>query len=309
MSSANLVSLILVPEVTYDATPVDDPGWETLRFTGESLTATPNVNSSEEIRSDRMVADQFKVGIEVSGGFDYEFSADSYDSLLDGAMMSAPVLGVWKVGAEDISFTLEKEFTDLTANHFIQYSGERVAEFSIGFSYGEAVSGSFSMAGATVLSASTTLVAAGTVAPATTTRVMNAVSDLSGITIDGTLFTGCLQSVELNINNNLRPAECIGSSTPSDQILGTAEITGSLEAYLTDTTIQWYTDQVINQTKFEIQFTISDGTSSYNFHIPNARISGDSPMAEGINTDVMVSVDFLALFDETAGSSLVITKS
>ena len=256
-----------------------------------------------------MVTDQFSVGMEVGGGFDFEFSADTYNSLIDGAMMAAPALGVWKIGTEDISYTLEKEFTDLTANHFLQYSGERVGEFDIGFAFGEPVAGSFGMAGATVKSASISLVGAGSVAAPTTTRIMNAVSDLSGIIIDGVAFSGCLSEVQLNINNNLRPAECIGSATPSDQILGTAEVTGSISAHLTDTTIQWYTEQVINQTKFEIEFTITDGTTTYKFHIPNARISGDSPMAEGINTDVMVEIEFLALYDETEGSSLVITKS
>lgn len=309
MSSANLVEVIFVEEVTYDVTPTDSTDWESLRFTSEALSATPTTNQSEEIRSDRMIADQFKVSVDVGGGLDYEFSATTYDGLLEGTMYDTWSTGVLKVGVEEHSYTLEKTFSDLTANHFMTFSGMRVGEMAIGFSYGEAVSGTFTMAGASVVGASTSLVGAGTVAPATTTRVMNAVSDLSEIKIDDTTFTGCLQSVNLSVNNNLRAANCIGSDTPSDQIAGTAEITGSIEAYLTDTTIQWYTDRVLNQTPMAISFTISDGTTSYNFNIPNAKITGEAPQAEGINTDVMITADFTALYDDTTGSSLVITRT
>lgn len=309
MSSANLVSVIFVEEVAYDTTPADDAGWESLRFTSESLTATPTTNQSEEIRADRMVADQFKVSTEVAGGFEYEFSALTFDSLLEGAMYNSWATGVLKVGVEEHSYSVEKNYSDLTANHFILFSGERVSEFNIGFTYGEAVQGSFTMAGASVKSGSTTAVGTGTVAAPTTTRVMNAVSDLSGIEIDATVFTGCLRAVNLTVNNNLRPAECIGKDTPSDQIAGTAEITGNIEAYLTDTTVQWYTDKVLNQVAMGIKFTISDGTNSYEFNIPNAKITGETPQAEGINTDVMITADFTALYDGTADSSLVITRT
>jgi hypothetical protein len=299
----------VVKETTYNQIPVDSPDWETLRFTSESLTATPQVSQSEEIRSDRMVGDQFKTSTDVGGGFDFEFSADTYDSLIDGAMMSTPVAGVWKIGAEDISFSMELNYTDLSANNVIDFSGERVGTMDIGFTFGEAINGAFEMAGATVVSASDSAVGAGNIAPATTTRIMNAVSDLSGIQIDGVAFTGCLRAINLNINNNLRPAECIGSDTPQDQILGTAEVTGSIEAYLTDVTVQWYTDKVLNQVPMAISFALTDGTTTYTFNIPNAKISGDTPDATGINSDVMITADFTALYDATADSSLVITKS
>jgi len=309
MSSANELGLIFVPEIVYNETPVDSALWETARFTSESLSATPTTNTSQEIRNDRMVADQFKVSVEVGGGFDFEFSADTFDSLIDGAMMAAPAAGVWKIGKEDVSYTFEKEYGDLTTNNFILFSGQRVSEWSLGFSHGEAVAGSFSMAGANVTSSSASSVGAGSVIPPTTTRIMNAVSDLSSIEIDTVLFTGCLQSVELNVNNNLRPANCIGKDTPSDQLFGTANITGSISAYLTDTTILWYTQKVINQVEMGIKFTISDGTSSYEFDVPRAKITGNTPNAEGINTDVMITADFEALIDEVSGSSFIITKT
>ena len=307
MSSANLVQVIVVEEVTYDTTPAAAT-WDTVRLTSESLSATPNVNQSSEIRADRMVADQFIVSTASEGSMDFELSATgATDVLLEGAMYDSWTTDVLKIGTEKHSYSIEKAYTDLTANHYTVFSGCVISQMSLNVAYGEPVTGSFEIAGASVTPASATQ--SGTITAATTTAVMNAVSDLSTLNIGGTAFGGCIQSVSLNINNNVRPSECIGSDTPGDQIAGTAQITGSLSAYLTDTTVQWYTSQVLNQTAFDIQFTIEDAAgNSYDFDLPNCRISGASPNAEGIDTDVMINVDFNALYHAASASSLVVTR-
>ena len=309
MSSSNLVSLIVTEETVYDTTP-SAATWETVRFNSESFSATPSINTSEEIRSDRMVADQFIVSTASEGGYEFEMSAGGvFDVLLEGAMYSAWATDVLKIGTTQFGYSVEKEFTDLTANHFMVFSGMRVGQMDLGFTYGEAVKGSFGMAGASVTTASATAIGTGSVTAATTGRVMNAVSDMTSLKIAGTSFTGCIRGIQLSINNNLRPSECVGSDTPGDQIEGTAEITGSIEAYLTDTTVQWYTSQVLSQTQFDIEFTLSDDTNTYTFDLPNCRISGSAPNAEGVNTDVMIQADFTALYDSGSGSSLTITRT
>ena len=309
MSSANLVSVIVAEESSYDTIPTAGT-WETMRMTGESLSATPNVNSSAEIRSDRMVADQFLVSTASEGSVEFEFSAGgAFDLLLEGALYGDWTTDVLKVGSVEHSYVFEKEFTDLTANHFFIFSGMKVDQMNLGFTYGEAVTGSFEMAGASVATQSTTGDGTKTLNPATSTRVMNAVTDMTALEIDGVGFTGCIRSIQLNINNNHRPEECVGSDTPGGQTPGTAEVTGTIEAYLTDTTVQWYTSKVLGQTQFDILFTLSDDTNTYTFDLPNCRISGAAPSAEGVNTDVLITADFTALYDATAQTSLVITRT
>ena len=311
MSSANEVSVIIVEEATYDTTPAAGT-WETMRLTSESLSATPQVNQSSEIRADRMVADQFIVSTASEGSMDFELSmGGAFDLLLEGVMYNDWTTNVLKVGTSSTekSYSLEKEFGDLTANHIFLYSGMRVNQMSLNVQYGEPVTGSFEMVGATVATSSTSAVGGGTLNQATSTDVVNAVDGLSAINIAGTAFTGCIQAITLNINNNFRPEQCIGSTTPGDQIPGTAVITGTVSAYLTDTTVQWYTSQVLNNSAFDIQFTLSDGTNTYDFDLPNCRISGSAPSATGIDTDVMADIEFTALRDATAASSLVITRT
>jgi len=310
MSSANEVSVIIVEETTYDTTPAAGT-WETMRLTSESLSATPQVNQSSEIRADRMVADQFIVSTASEGSISWELSTQgAFDLLLEGAMYNDWTTNVLTVGTSSTekSYSIEKEFGDLTANHIFLYSGMRVNQFSLNVAYGEPVTGSVEMVGATVATSSTSAVGGGTLNPATSSDVINAVDGLSVLNIAGTPFTGCIQGITLNINNNMRPEQCIGSTTPGDQIPGTCEITGTVSAYLTDTTVQWYTSQVINNSAFDIQFTLSDGTNTYDFDLPNCRISGSAPNAQGIDTDVMVEVDFTCLYDGSS-SSLTITRT
>lgn len=309
MSSANLTDLTFVPESAYGTTPTDSDDWEALRFTSENFTATPQVGQSQEIRSDRMIQDQFKTSMEAGGGFNYEFSAGTFDNLLEGAMCDTWDSDVLKISTDEKAFSIQKYFSDLTANEYLLYKGMRVSTFSMNFAHGSPINGAFSFGGADVVPSSIDALGAGAAPAESTSRIMNAVSDLSSVEIDSVAFSGCINNITLNINNNLRAILCLGSDTPSDQSLGSAVVSGTLEAYLTDTTVQWYTSRVINQTTIAITFTISDGTNSYVIDIPNARLSGATPNARGINTDVMVTVDFTALYDATEDSSLVITRS
>ena len=311
MSSANDVSVIIVEETTYDTTPAAGT-WETMRLTNESLSATPSVNQSSEIRTDRMISDQFIVSTASEGSMSCELSmAGAFDLLFEGVMYNDWTTDVLKVGttATEKSYSIEKNYSDLTANHYIVFSGMRVAGMNLNVNYGDPVTCEFQMQGASVTTGSSSSVGGGTTNPATSTDVVNAVSDLSLLEIAGTTFSGCIQGITLNINNNLRPTQCIGSDTPGDQIAGSCVITGSVSAYLTDTTVQWYTSQVLSQTAFDLRFTLSDGSNTYDFDLPNCRVSGSAPAAEGIDSDVMINLDFNALRDPTAASSLIITRT
>lgn len=310
MSSSNLVALRYVAEATYNTTPADSVNWQELRFTSESISATPQVNQSNEVRSDRMVADQFLVTTEVGGALNYEFSASSYDDFLEAVLAGTWTGEVLKVSTDQYSFSVEGEFTDLTTNEFKQFTGMRVATMSMNVAPAAPISGEFTFAGAGAAVTDTSLVGGGSSANALTTDVMNSVGDVSNIKIDTVTFDGCINNIVLNIDNNLRPANCIGSDTPSDQVYGTALVTGTIEAYLSDATMLWYKNNVLGQVAMEIEFTVADTAgNTYVFLIPNAKISGEAPASGGLNTDVLLSAEFTALYDATEGTSLKITRT
>ena len=103
MSSSNRLSLLCIPEVTYNVTPPTGT-WLTLRKTGESITGSPQTVESAEARADRQVGGQVSTGLELSGGFDFELSTDASIKLfIEQAMMSDKAAAVTSTGTLTIA--------------------------------------------------------------------------------------------------------------------------------------------------------------------------------------------------------------
>lgn len=94
MSSANRVRLAAIAETVYGTTP-GTGNFTELRMTSEDLTGTPQVVESAGLRSDRQSSGQINTGLELSGGWDFEASADaSIQLFIEQAMMSNVVAAV-----------------------------------------------------------------------------------------------------------------------------------------------------------------------------------------------------------------------
>lgn len=85
MADSSRHNLYYVPEVTYGLTPAT-PALNKLRHTGCNLGLSKNTVVSEEIRSDRQIAD-FRHGTKQTGGdFNAELSFGSFDDILEAVM-------------------------------------------------------------------------------------------------------------------------------------------------------------------------------------------------------------------------------
>ena len=91
MSSANLVSVIYVPETVYGTpdAPLSGVTAETTRFTSETLSGSPTTTESQNIRTDRLSSGQVITGLEVGGDINLELAAGAfYEDFTEAAMMS-----------------------------------------------------------------------------------------------------------------------------------------------------------------------------------------------------------------------------
>jgi len=306
MSDANRVSLKYVPETVYGTTPTDSANWQALRFTSSSMAAAPQTVISNELRSDRMVQDLIKVGEAVSGEIGIEHSMDTFDELMEAALLGAWSLDVLKVGQTERSFTVEVGYEDWSPAQYLQFKGMRVGTMNLAFPYGAIVTGSFGFAGKEALSSTTSLVGAGSVTAATTTDVVQGSSDVSSILLDGGAPGAIIKSVNLSLDNTMRPVEGIGQAGPSDQAYGRAMITGSMEMYFDS--IAMY-DKLIANTTASLQWTVGDGTSTQTFLLPKIKFNDGQPDVSGVDTDVMITLNFTALYDSVEDTSLKITRA
>ena len=103
MADGSRHSLYAVKEATYGVTP-NNPALDLVRITGTTLGLTKDPLESEEIRSDRQIAD-FRLGAnQIGGDINFELSYGSFDQFLQGVMLSndwtAPAdTGVASLGA------------------------------------------------------------------------------------------------------------------------------------------------------------------------------------------------------------------
>lgn len=312
MSDSNAVALRYVPEVTYGTTPTDSADWQALRWTSETFTATPETTRSAEVRTDRATSDMPKVNTTISGGFNFEFSANTYDDFWEAALggtWAQDGVNLWDIcelGTTYRSFTVEKEFTDLTK--FISLTGMRVGALSMSLAFGSIVSGTVTMAGNGAATAVTSLVGAGSVIPATTTEVVNASSDVGSVKIDGLETNICITSMDINVENNLRAINCIGKDAPSDQRMGTCNITGSVDMYLRADSFDLYGKALLNE-EISLEYTVTDGTNSFTIFLPRVKLSGEAPQSGGLDQDVMFTANYEALIDAVEQTPIRITRT
>ncbi len=304
MSEANRTLIRTILESTYGTTPTVG-AFQRMRFTSHNLAANPQSQVSDEIRSDRMVSDVIKVGENVGGDVGIELSMNTYDEWLEALLCGTWTTNVLKNGTTQRGFSVEVEHEDWA--HYLQFKGMRFGAGSLNFTYGQTVTGSFSLVGKEALESATSLVTGTmTETAATTSDVVNGASDVSNILIDAGAPGSVVRSIQLNIDNTMRPIEGLGTLGPQNQAYGRSRVTGTLEMYFDD--IAMYAKLLAN-TVARLQWTVGDGTNTLAFDIRELKFSSGVPAVTGVDTDVMIPLEFEAIYNATDDASITITRT
>ena len=306
MSEANRVSLTIAEEnVTYGV-PTTTGDFETISYTSQNIASNPQTTISSTLKSNRMVSDLALVGSQVSGAIQLEAQqGDAFDMMLEAALMGSWTANALTAGTTERSFSIETGFTDWSPVQYLQYLGMRCGGFSLNVAYGSIVTGEFQFAGKEATSTGSIASGGAAINPASSSPVFNGSSGVSVIELDSTTMT-TVRSLSLNLTNNLRPIEAIGTLGPSDQAAGRSLLTGSVDMYFEDLT-QY--NKLLNSTACAISFTLSDGTKTYNFSMPNVKWNDGNPAVTGIDTDVMLNMNFTALETSAGDTQITITRT
>jgi hypothetical protein len=185
------------------------------------------------------------------------------------------------------------------------FNGIRIGQLQLSFETGSILTGIFSMMGlgATV---NTTGESGQTEVAAPTEDVMNAVSNLLQIEFDGAVSTAYFNTLGLNINNNLRPQDAIGSLPHVGIALSRLEITGDAELYFQDNAE--YT-KYLNATAFSMSFRVEDSAGkAYVFTLPRVKYETGEVVAGGLDQDVFQTSTIRAIRDPLTDSMIQIDK-
>jgi hypothetical protein len=192
------------------------------------------------------------------------------------------------VGTDTVSFSISKEFADLTERS-IAYRGMLVNQMSLSMAYGSIAESTFSFVGNGYDTPVSPITSGRTIAPADTDQPFNASSDIGLVIVGGAVADFCIQSLQITLANGLTPQTCMGSLAPRQYALGTAGITISGSAYLSDENWRLMTNK-ISQTPISIAYTVENEDGGFAVVVHGAQLSFPDPASGGM--DQQVSIEF-----------------
>lgn len=201
------------------------------------------------------------------------------------------------------SLAIEKSFQDLS-NTFSILNGMCIDTLALDASIGSILKGTIGFLGKKEASATATA-GTGTNTAAPTNAVMNTIDNITGIFQGGAAFA--ITKLTLELKNNLRARQQIGTLGAISIGTGTVAVTGSIEAYFTS---QAQLDLYRNWTKTSLAVKLIDSASNaYVIDMPEVILSDGEAVGGGINTDVMAKFTFTAFMDPTELTTLRIARS
>lgn len=297
-ASGSRHELSFVAESTYGTTP-GSPTMSRVRHTSDGIILSKENYISEEIRADRQIVDARHGTRQAGGDVAFELSYGALDAFLESAFFGTFTSDVLKVGTTVKSMTLERRFLDV--NQFQTFTGCIVNTMSLNVQPNQMVTGTFGIIGKAGANSGTSL---GTPSDVATNAPFDS---FSGSITEGGATVASVSQIQLNLDNGINPAFVIGSDVTPQMIYGRSNLTGTVTAYFESTALL---SKFLDENESSLVFTLTDPDGNeYEISLPRIKyMSGENPVTSP-NEAVMLTMNFQALLDASAGSNIVITRT
>lgn len=309
-ATSDNTAIRIVPEAVVGVMPVA-PELQSLRYTSENLIFHQRSVIEGGIRAERDLQDLIRVDGGVLGTIRYAMAFGSFDQLLEGALastFSAPVSGasVLKNGRALTSFTVQKHFKDSLVPVYQNFLGCVVNAFELMFVPGKVIEGSFGLVGITLESGMSQIAGATVVAPNGDSPVMNAITDLIELQKDGVAVSAKVQSLGLNLNNNVYGMGAIGAFGHLCFSLGRLDVSGPIEL-LFENDVEHA--QFLQNDAFSLSFKLEDPSGDfYRFTLPKVRYEASAAVADQVKRDIVVNGRWRAVYDPVSNCTIQVDR-
>jgi hypothetical protein len=298
-SQGSRSSLSFVTEVTFGTTPAGD--FTNLPFSTHSLNLTKDRVAGNDIQADRMPRVDRHGNRQVAGDIVVDLRDGVYDAFLESAMLNAWSTNVLKVGTTPKFFSIEDYAADIDQARL--FTGMSVSTMGVSLAPNQMVTTTFGMVGKdmTISATQKTQTAAANNAP------FDAYSgDIAIGNVGSSSAVAIVTGLDFTLNNSFAPTFVIGDSSAPSLEYGRAEIEGTITAYFEDTAL---INRFLNETETELEVSVNDptGTNAYSFLFPRIKINSADVPVDG-PTSRIINLSFVALYDATENSNLVITR-
>lgn len=305
IASGSSRRIAYVPETVFGSVPAT-PSFKTFRATGGGPRTNKTTGVSDEIQADRNVRDEYQLGQDVTGAYDFELTYGNLDDLLEGALFGTWSSDVLKNGTTEKSFTFEETLRlGAAGNSLSRFSGAMVSMLSLSIASRAAITGSATiMAQKEMLD--TAIVTGATYTASGTTPVMTSSANVAQLLIPGITTPPKVRSLSLELNNNLRTRPLVGSLYTDSFGSGRFEATGTMECYFENNDLY---QKVLDHGSSALSFVAGNAPAAkYAFSLPKIIFGNGERRPGGNNDDVMVSIPFRAVYDPGIAATLQITR-
>ncbi len=215
--------------------------------------------------------------------------------------------GYVRNGVDEQSYTIQETFNDATVVTYRNFFGMRVKGFSFDFKTAALVSGKFSFIGKSAQYTEAAFSGA-TAAPGSTTDIMNCVTNMQSIRMNGAPLTteGSFMSLTLELDNQHRGQKGLG-------VLGNVGVVAS-QLMVKVTASQYFetkaqADIFKASDDFSFSFVLVDNDGNgYIFTLPRCKYTQFKVNSSQLDSDVMAQTGFEALLDPATGCMIQIDR-
>lgn len=291
MSSGAKIRLYYAVEETPEVLPAV-PVWKTVRRITDGLSESVTTETSASVSDTRFRQGGMATEAEITGSLEVELSIGLFDDFWSAVAMNEWASDVLQFGGDvRKTFTFVKFHSDI-GQVFI-YRGVRIGEASMSIATTGKITATFGLVGTGFERTAVNPVVAPLPVPEV---VMVSALNVGDLTVNGENIVGtaCMQSLELNITNNLEAIRCIGNQKLSAQtyLEKMVDITLSSQ-FIFGAQAAEYVDYVKSRDTMPINFSIEDSKGNgYAFEFPQLEVSEANHPDGGGEDTIMLDVSF-----------------
>ena len=293
-------SLSYIVESTFGTTPAGN--FTNLPFSTHSLNLTKDRVAGNDLQADRMPRVDRHGNRQAGGDIVADLRKGDYDAFLESAMLNTWALDVLKVGTTPKYFSIEDYASDIDQARL--FTGCTVSTMAISIAPNQMVTTTFGMVGKdmTIGQTEKTQDAASGNAPFDAYSGDLAIGNVGASSVV-TIVTG----IDFTLNNSYAPTFVVGDDSAPCLEYGRAEVEGTVTAYFEDAAL---VNRFLNETETEISVSVDDptGGNTYTFLFPRVKINSADVGVDGPNSRI-INMSFVALYDDTEGTNLKITRT
>ncbi len=294
----NQVRNSYIKEVTYGTTP-GTPSMQVVPFITSNTSLKKAIFEDPTIQPDSQVHFLRHGNKSVSGDAAFAYKALAFDDFLEALFYSAFSTGVLLIGNTQQSFTIESWNADKAIGRV--FTGMLPSKMTITINSTGVVQSVFTFMGKDQSLEVTTPLDSSPTQPVSSQPFTH----LSGTITKGGSPSAVITAITFTYDNQLTPNQILGSDTVACYSRGQVKVTGTITAMILDNSDR---TSFTNEELFDVSVTLNDGTNSHTYDFPGVKYTGADETVSG-NGSVPITLPFQALYDDTATSTVVLTKA